>query len=156
MKLTLQELLDINTKVARDMLLATPKGQLRPMFIIQHGGETTAVMTMWSNDEEKDAMVKAIQLKMKELNADAYVHISEAWMAHVDMKAQPELMNVAPSKRNDRIEVIIVTANDHVDTKLSIEEILRDDKGKITGTRKIDFPKGAEAGFSGRMTDLLK
>jgi cellobiose-specific phosphotransferase system component IIA len=155
MKLTLQELLEANTKVAKDMLMmGSGKGQLRPMFIIQHGGgELMSIVTMWSNDEEKDQMVRAIQLKMKELNADAYVHISEAWMAHVDMKAQPELINVAPSKRNDRYEVLIIAANDHLESKVAIEEILRDDKGKITGTRKIDIPGGV---FEGRMMGLLK
>lgn len=153
MTLTLDKLLDVNTKIAKDMLMQT--GEVRPMFVVQHGGEQTAIMTMWRDDNDKQVMLAALKLKMKELNADSYVSISEAWMANVDMKVNPEMMNIQPSKRNDRYEVIIVTANNHLDTRVSIQEILRDDNGKVTGTKDIPLPeKGGH--FEGRMTDMLR
>jgi hypothetical protein len=149
---TLKEIAEHALKTAKQLIVA--EGRLMPVFVLYNAsGEQYVVGAPWNDDADKQIMVSALRGFMAKMQITQYVHVSEAWGASVDKTTGPELAKLRPSERNDRQEVIVVTASDNHDTVALAEEIIRDAAGQVSDTKPI-WPKlGA---ITGRMTDILK
>ncbi len=91
------------------VMLLSFAGKLPSYFQFMMEGKVKRFDTPWNNQVEKEIYVAAIRLTLKEYpGIEAYSFITEAWMASVDMRTQPELEHVAPRDRSDREDVLLV------------------------------------------------
>jgi len=148
--LTVDELLDQAAERARSVLLGKPKASLMPTWIIQAKDKTTLVGTPWDGDEDKTIMTLAIRAMLKKEQAHSYSFMSEAWMAHESL-SHP--IGLSPSQREDRIEVLIVTAFDRQGGKVRFYEIKRGKKDVII--ELVLQPQGDMDHFSGDLYNLF-
>jgi len=95
-----------------------------------------------------------VEAKMKADGVKQYVHMAEAWMATIAKGTDKAVAKLRPSQREDKTEVVIVSANDRRSSLVGILEIHRDpDTGKIVSTTP-QYPD--EGDFGGRMLTMLR
>jgi len=76
-------------------------------FLIR--GKVKRFDTPWDNQYEKELYIGAIRMALKRRRGiKAYSFVTEAWLASVDPKTQPELMNVAPRHRSNREDALMI------------------------------------------------
>lgn len=87
------------------------KGSVPAFFIIPDPIEpdrVNLISTPWGDADEKYAMVDMVRRYIRECHVDAYAFVTEAWLASVDMRTQPELAKVPPSERSQREDVLLI------------------------------------------------
>jgi len=104
--------------------------------------EMSLIATPWQHWSEKPAYIAGIRAMLAEFNIDYYTFVTEAWMAVVDVRTQPELMDVAPRDRSQREDILFVNSRHrngecHT-TKYTVEY---DANGKVTLSppEQLDF-----------------
>jgi len=83
------------------------------MWVIQKGNNLAWLETPWENDPEKYASTEFIRAMLKELNADRYSFMTEAWVAVENYEKGGKLPTrdiVPPSQRpaNERDDVLMI------------------------------------------------
>lgn len=143
------ELIDHAIGFARRVLIGVPDATLTPCWLIQGANGNTIVGTPFNGDWSKDMAAAAIRKLLKKERAVAYSFVSEAWQS-VQNAGEPL---IRPSNREDRREIVMVTAYDRNGGKMRSWEIIRGPDGVVTEL-KADSPiKGAE--YEGRFFNLF-
>lgn len=87
------------------------KGKMDSCFLIPlEERKFGIIMTPWSDANEKYAMVKVLRDVFRENHVSAYSFITEAWMATVNPRTEPELMNIPPCERSQRDDILWITS----------------------------------------------
>jgi hypothetical protein len=107
-------------------------------YTLLDDGRTVVIPTPWNNQEEKEDYVAAIRVLANEGLIKAYSFVSEAWLATVDPKTQKELMNVRPSDRSDREDVLMVISRNREGEVYSTKYHVDYD---ATGTATLGLPE---------------
>jgi hypothetical protein len=127
--MTRQEAIDAARSSAAEAMRAS--GEVQPM-IIAHIGHTIRAYpmadAMGRSDIVKDVAAQVVGAAMRKAGADAYVFMSEAWYAPTSLT--DPLAGVMPSKRPDRIEVLIVSASDREGDTVASYRIVRNARGR--------------------------
>jgi hypothetical protein len=106
--LTLREFLD--THIAAIGLTFVTQGCIAPMFFGEDAeGQCTILFALFKNDSEKDATAAKVRETFRKKNVIRYVFCSEAWALVVPT---PTGQLPRPSQHPDRVEVVIVEAED--------------------------------------------
>jgi hypothetical protein len=137
---------------ARVQLIGKPGAQLLPFFHIQFKDRAPAIMAApWQDERQKSAFIYALRYALKDFKASVvnYAGLSEAWVAREHKDHPTGLM---PSEREDKKEVVVVSAGDHTQAVMKAWEIVRDAKGRVTDLVEDKDMAGC---FGGRMFDLL-
>lgn len=132
-------------------------GAVEPM-IIGHAKDRIVAYTLsdWmGSDLTKDIAMLAIRAELRKQQAELYVVMTEAWYAPTS--ANDPLAGVMPSKRPDRIEVLIVSASDREGDTVATYRLVRNANGKF---RRFDLMDNTdlEPGMTaeGRFLGLLR
>lgn len=137
---------------AMAMLIGDEKAQLIPFFHIQFKDRPdTLIATPWSGEDEKSRAIRVVKEVMRQCRSSVvnYAFASEAWVA--TQTHRPRKGDRMPSEREDRREVVIVSAGDHQRATMKTWEIVRDDKGRPT-----DLVEDKTMGHAtGRLYNLL-
>jgi hypothetical protein len=136
-----------------------PKNELTTMFVAVAPDGLMVVATPFVGDSKeqvnqcKDGVCRAMAMLFAAKHVTHYVMISECWVAEVDAKHNPELMDVPPSERNDRREVVAIIGADKSGRKIGTAfQIERSpDKPPRVGEKDSLFEHQVE----GRMAELL-
>ena len=138
---------------ARDVLIGKNDEQLVPFFHIQFKDRPDAIIPApWRDERDKSLYIRAIRMSLKELKPSVvnYAMISEAWFAEYNHAPRPGMR--MPREREDRKEVVVVSAGDHHGAKMKVWEIIRDHQARVTDL----VEEKAEADhFEGRLHNLL-
>ena len=117
----LQELFDIAAENAARMFNESDDHEVLPMWHAVFGNdEHVLIATPWSNDHEKDTVVKGLRKMFAAEQVKRFAFIVEAWTAQVTQpenvtkaqKAYLEYDGPRPSEHPDRREVLMITAED--------------------------------------------
>lgn len=139
----LRNLVEASKAFAERSLVRDRAKELAPMFhlIAPEGSDKTdaVVVTPWDGDIQKQLAVLEVKKISHEMNAQACVFMTEAWVVKKDAvpntpwhirRAKAELRNLIPSQSPDRIECVVIFAidagGDHASTML---QIVRDKPG---------------------------
>jgi hypothetical protein len=149
---TLDQMIDQAHAHARRVLVGSATEQIQPFFHIQFKGRPDAIIPApFSDERQKSAFIYALRMAFKEFGSIVvnYMTVSEAWMAREDGDHPTGLM---PSEREDKKEVVMVSAGDHKGGTMKMWEIVRDDQGRVTD---LIEDKRLPDRFGGRMFNLL-
>ena len=138
---------------ARDVLIGKNDGQLVPLFHIQFKDRPDALIPApWRDERDKSFYIRAIRMSLKELKPSVvnYAMISEAWFAEYNHAPRPGMR--MPREREDRKEVVVVSAGDHHGAKMKVWEIIRDHQARVTD---LVEEKAETDHFEGRLHNLL-
>ena len=115
----LRELFNIAAKNAAKMFLESDDHEVLPMWHAVFGNnEHALIATPWSNQEEKEAVVKGLRKMFAAKQVKRYAFIVEAWIAQVGPSdldegvTRGEYKGPPPSQHPDRREVLMITAED--------------------------------------------
>ena len=126
--LSRQEAIDAARSSAAEAMRA--KGEVEPM-IIGHAKDRAFVYPLgdWMDTPaRKDMAVVVIGAELRRHHADLYVVMTEAWYAPTSLT--DPLAGVMPSKRPDRIEVLIVSASDREGDTVATYRTVRNARGR--------------------------
>ena len=102
-------------------------------ILVPDKGSLTAIPAPWQSPEEKPGYIAGMRELIHERMIPAYCFVTEAWIAPVDPRTQPELMNVPARERSDREDVLIILSRhrngENYATKYHVEY---DATGKVT------------------------
>lgn len=129
-----------------------PDESFMPMFLLVcRNGDLCPMLTQMTSEDQKEALAHQLRHLFKEFKVVRYCMMSEAW-TRVQSADEPVVL---PSTREDRKEVMIITAADRHKAKARVLHIERDwGTGKVTGlVREEDYPE--EVGINGRFAGLL-
>jgi hypothetical protein len=146
--MTLREFLDYHIASAR--LVFAAQGCIDPMFFgTDAQGACIILCPAFDNDEQKEAAAAEARAIFKAKNIIRYVFCSEAWALTVPTTtdAIPR-----PSKHPDRIEVVIVEAEDKSGKNLSVHMLIQRKGDTVT----LGEPKYFGDTSSGRFIGLLQ
>lgn len=150
----LNTLLDRAEKHIRRVLIEDKERELMPMVVMAKEGELGVAEIPWRNDDEKIAMVEALGAAMREKGIEAYVFMSEAWIALMPCGWSPDQrVPVMPKERPDRKEVVFALACDKDRAVQRSWRIVRGEAGTIV---KLEREKDEVSSLGGRMADMLK
>lgn len=131
------------------------RGQLAPIFVVHAAnGDVVPVLIGNFSPETRELTYLLARTACIAFDAVALGMITEAWMATQPIGTPIEH---APSEREDRIEVVIVSmavrddATGEIAKYFSGREILRDATGKVTGLAELTMDGQPE----GRLFDVL-
>jgi hypothetical protein len=151
--MTIDELIQSGVDQARTVLIGQKDAELTPAFVIQFkdGRPTAIVATPWGNDREKHTATTAMWMMFKVYGraVDSYLFWSEAWRARESIKHPIGLM---PRDREDKQEVVILSAYNHDGGKMRILEIKRGPDGVVT---ELVAEDDVYDHLSGRLHNLL-
>jgi hypothetical protein len=151
MTATIDDMVDHALKHASDMLVGKAGAELLPAWLIQGAERVSIVGTPFDGDLSKEIVVAVIRKMLKDENACSYSFVSEAWMATEDVNHP---IGLTPSQREDRREVVLITACDRTGGAVRAFEIKRNDEGVVSALEPM--PKASEAdSFSGRLFNLF-
>jgi hypothetical protein len=146
--MTLREFLD--THIAAIRLTFAAQGTIAPMFFGEDAsGQCTVLLAAFENDAEKDAAAARVRVAFRDKNVIRYVFCSEAWALVVPSKTSPI---PRPSRHPDRIEVVIVEAEDKSGKNLSAHMPI-ERKGETVTLGKPEYFGDVS---SGRFVGLLQ
>ena len=139
---SLDELLDLANRQARQVLLGAPQGaQLLPTWLIAATDRDIFIIaTPWADDREKAITAEAMRETMREKKAVAYSFLCEAWMVRkrldgmTPQEAYDKVYLDHEMPRNDpaRIETVVATAGDKNGSKTRMWQIVRNAAGVVT------------------------
>jgi len=161
-KVTLDHLLDLGEKHARDMLLKRREPQMQTFFhlVAPEGGEDAIIPCNWRSDYEKDVTVACVKATAAIMKAVMALYVAEAWMLELpppltSWHAQHQMDNgPRPSESPDRIEVVQIMAMDGTTTKGRTLQMIRNRPGgKLISLVLIPERDTENTGYQGRMID---
>lgn len=130
--------------------------EVMPMFILFAPKAIEPIMAPFSNSAEKDAAIKFVKDRAKEIGATEIGFICEAWIVEVSTEqySKDDLVKVQPSQHEDRREVIQLMCETKQGHEAGMFYILRPEHGepRLSPLKKMD--KSDEIG--GRFTKLLE
>ena len=122
----------------------TVESEFQPMLIAvcKNGDIVPIVVSSDFDADGKDAFADQCRTMFELWDVERYVFTSEAWMAPGRIGASEGLpRNEMPSQREDRMEVVIVTAVERERSIFICLEMVRDwITGKITDLREVNYP----------------
>lgn len=131
--MTIDELVENAIGFARQQLIGVPDAELLPVWMIQGPKGATVVGTPFPKGlggVGKDMIAEAVKQILKAEHATSYSFMSEAWAATESIRNP---LNLAPSQREDRREVVIINAFNHNgEGKQVFYDIVRDNDGIVT------------------------
>lgn len=149
----LEEIAEQAFKTARSIIEDSTDGtEAHPVwFILDANNELTIMMTPFDGEGVKEMVFKMMRGRLKEMDAVAYVFLSEVWTVKRNKGAVD--LDTPPSEQPDRIEALMLQGNDLRNNQLMwIAEIKRDgDKRKISEPEKITAMQ-----MQGRAANLLR
>jgi hypothetical protein len=155
--MTLDEMVKLAEEQARRVLIGT-REQLLPSWLLASLGDVLIVATPWGNDDDKHLVIRAMREVMQEKQVHAYSILTEAWMVHERIPDGQtadsfEYRGLPPRERPDRLEAVMITAEDRYGGHRNRSfEILRDKKGRCVELKRLD---GAEDRIEGIFDGLL-
>ncbi len=152
--MSIDQLIESGARQAETVLIGQKDASLIPTFVVQFKDRPSAIIgTPWSGDREKYAVTQAMRglLKQHRDSVVSYLFWSEAWTATEDIKHPTGL---TPSQREDKREVVILSAFDHDGGKMVTLEIERGHDGVVTGLKR-DAPDDWKV-LGGRLHNLLQ
>ncbi len=153
MKYNLQEEAKKALDEACAWFCAEPGRQVPCQFVLHKGANEPLHLELgWADGEEKSFKLGVLKHLMQKTGVEWYLHISEAWVAHVNGDNDP-LRKVMPRDREDRGEVIHVSANDALESVVMSAEIVRHADGSVS-TKPYTVMDGCS--YGGRMVELLR
>jgi len=129
----------------------TQHQSLSPMFIaIKADGSAEQYLVDIENEQQKQMLCDQLSEHFKSTNVQYYAFFTEAWAAIY----QDRQMNVQPSKREDRTEIVLTIVADNEGNKLgSTLEMVRDwNTNRVVELKEYEMNATA---FSGRFAELL-
>jgi hypothetical protein len=129
------------------------KGRIAPPMFMMWRGDSEVGLTYapWDSHEEKKRIIGEMRATLDRERIDAYSFITEAWMARVNPRTQPELMNVPPSQRSQREDVLLViTQHRNGDRHSSVWRV----EDQPDGTRVLHPPEHDGYSSMGGMGNL--
>jgi hypothetical protein len=151
--MTLEQMIEAAHQHARHVLVGSATAQIEPFFHIQFKSRPDAIIAApWTDERHKAASLYAVRFMLKVHRHDVvnYFVLSEAWVAAQDHP--PRDGDLMPSEREDKKEVVVVSAGDHEGARMKVWEIVRDDRGRVTN---LVEPRKLPDHWEGRMFDLL-
>lgn len=143
--ITLDGLLDMGERHARDILLRRGEKSIAPFFHLvgPPGEDDRLVGAWWTNDAEKEATAEAVARLARDMQARAVMFVSEAWVVALtrseSRKAFEDGYVLAPAHDPRRIEVVALTARDDQGKTVARDLIMeRDAKGKIIALEPLE------------------
>lgn len=150
MHATLNELIDKVSNLVTGHFKQAPDESIPPTFFaIKANGDMAVMMTPWANNEEKEAMLQAVEQLFAKEDVVSYCLVSEAWASKTCFDE-----GVAPSQSTDRVEVVLLTAASHTETQGKTLRIIRGENGDIIDLEPVEG-NDAMKSVAGRMTTLL-
>ena len=160
---TLAQMLDVAEDHARTVLVKNQLGSMIPVFDLRDAkGDARIVAGEFTGEtpaevvDTKDAIAKFVRTLIQEHDIVQYSFLSEAWM--IVRKAPADYIagvSVPPSEADDRVEVVICTAQSRTDFAMRRWRIKRDKKGCVVDL-VLDSNAGEKAKPSGRFDSLLE
>ena len=87
--------------------ISFPEGECHPTLYIQDDSSAITLHTAyWSNEVEKDDIIKRFQLMLRASSFVRYVFVYEAWAASYSADEVSEF-RTPPSQRDDRIDLLV-------------------------------------------------
>lgn len=150
------KLFDSDVAFAESRIMA--RGEVAPMFSVhfEKDGQDgiAALIGDFASYETKMTSVNMVKIIAVAVDAYAVTLMTEAWVAHVDKNMDKAVADLAPSDRQDRKEIVMVTMSRRDAGPLfSAREIVRDADGRVTGLAADTA--GDHTGFEGRMANLM-
>jgi hypothetical protein len=146
---TIDQMLNDAIEHAKMVLVDQENAELTPTWLVQEKEMTNIIGTPWGNEFEK-SMVISLMRAMVKARAHSYSFMSEAWMATEDPNHPTGL---APCQREDKREVVIISAFDRQGGTMRTYEIKRDAKGVVSDLVLENPPFGC---FGGRLHNLFR
>ena len=147
--MTVDQLLNIALNGARAHLIGQPDASLMAAFMIQYKDQPPVILgAPWSCEEEKQMALSLIRFILnKDPTIHSYSFISEAWVAEENAKHPIGLM---PSQREDKREVVIISAFDRQGGETRVYVIERGPDGRVS-----DLVLDPHTVFEGRVHNLF-
>lgn len=152
---SLEELAAFGLLHAKSVLIGKPNAQLIPTFHIQFINRDPVIMAMpWTDERSKAASIFAVKSAIKQFRpiVDSYSLMSEGWIAVQD--TPPKASDLLPSEREDRKEVVIITAFNKDTGFLRAYEIKRGPDARVTELVAEPDPDEFDQ-FEGRLYNLF-
>ncbi len=109
---------------------------------------TTIIATPWSGEDEKTMAFNVMRMMIR-AEAENYSFMSECWMATEHKGAE---LNIRPSEREDKREVVMINACDRKEGKMRMLNMIRGVDGRVTDlVRDPDQPDR----YEGRAANFL-
>jgi hypothetical protein len=104
-----------------------------PFFMVWQDDKLKVYEAPWQCQEDKARYIHAMRLRLKDYNIDMYSFVTEAWFATVNPRTQPELMNVPPSQRSQRKDVLFISSRSRTGEAFTTQfEVEYDAEGNAT------------------------
>jgi hypothetical protein len=131
------------------------RNTVQSFFIVYKNSEIDVYITPWRSPEEKPFYIAAMRAVLGEENGvEAYTFVTEAWVAKVNMRTQPELRDIPPRERSDREDVLFVISRhrdgENYATKYTVEY---DEKGTVTLSEPEHLTFEVTEGLMGNLFD---
>lgn len=148
-------MIGMSYEMARDYLVGSNDNELAPTWsMVTENGQTVLVTTPFGDGDSKNAVANGMRKFMREAKVMRYTFTTEAWIASTT-KEEWETDKRPPSKRDDRMEIVMVVGCDRSGASVKIYEIVREwETGKVTNLKPLD-PERTMDGFEGRFANLL-
>jgi hypothetical protein len=101
-------------------------GVMRPLFFIH---QPDGIGVIPSPHEDKDTAVRIISKMVRDLKAEYYILVDEAWI--VEAKISEDIANISARNHPDRREVIIFVGVGDKAQMLAERKIIRPKTGKV-------------------------
>lgn len=138
---------------AQHALIGEAGAQLPPTWWVQFDNRPgEMIVSPWSDEAEKLAVVEMIRTKLKDPHARNYAFVAEVWVAEEDAMRPSRL---PPSQHPNRREVVMTHAfNRNGKGGLKVYRIKRNGEGVVTALPEDKEVKGGR--FQGRMFNLFR
>lgn len=140
--------------MAKGNLLGNPGASITPSWhLVSTTGADALIVTPFEGDQSKDAVAMMIAGVMKAAPISRYVFVCEAWMA----KSFEKKWDGRPvSQREDKVEALIVTGEEHGRSVMKTWEIVRDwDSGAVIELKPGFSTDEENTTAEGRFCNLL-
>jgi hypothetical protein len=158
---TVDKMIENAFDFAKDQMIGSDEdgdeSQMLPTWVLlTQNGQTIIMATPFDNGAMgKDMVAEVVKKLMTEAHVIRYTFASEAWVA--TQTTPPSSHDLAPSERNDRREVLMITGADRKNgERIRIWNIVRDKDGVVTDLTFEKEMEGLSAGSEGRFTGLLE
>lgn len=128
-------------------------GHLAASFFLVRmpSGRLNKLMTPWQTRFQKWMYVTVMRGILEDANINAYTFVTEAWIAKVDLRTEPELMNIPPSERSQRKDILFINSRHRNGECYTTQyDVEYDAVGKVTLSPPEQLP-GDLGGFMGNL-----
>jgi hypothetical protein len=157
--MTLDDMAQLAEEHARRILIGT-RDELVPQWLLSSPGEVRIVATPWADNHEKHLVVRVMRAMMQEAHVHAYSLLVEAWFVHERIpegktEENFEYRGPPPSERLDRLEAVMITAEDRSGGHRNRSfQIIRDNEGRCVELKRLDSSEDQITGiFDGLLSE---